>query len=61
MLLSRKGFCPDDLEVLGHGSLGGLPADPVMFFTGAVAGLAVDARLSPRGLVSVGLEIVVAS
>ena len=40
-------------------SLGGLPHDPVVLGRRTVAGLAVDARLCPGGLVRVGLEIVV--
>ena len=38
---------------------GGLFADPVVLPGGPVAGLAVDARLQPSGVVGVGLDIVV--
>ena len=38
---------------------GRFPADPVVFLGGAVAGLTVDARLGPYGVVGVRLQVVV--
>ncbi len=42
VLLNRKRLGPDDLEILGYGSLGGLAAYAVMPLAWAVTGLAVD-------------------
>ena len=61
VLLMGELLDADDLEVRGHLSLGRGLHHFVVFPGGAVAGLAVDARLRPGGAVGVGLQIIIAA
>ena len=58
-LLGGEGLDADDLEVLRRLPLGDRLADSDMLLGRAVAGLTVNARLRPRGVIGIGLGIVV--